>query len=171
MLLIFLMIIDAILFESRAGAAPMLGHRLPICEVSNGGLEDDRPWVAEFGAMPTIIFYVDPDERATNDHVAQAIKNSNLRPDAIRSYAIINYAASWLPNLFIQNAIEQKQKEFVHTTYVKDLTKRIVSCWSVADDASVVMLVAKDGVLKFYHAGAVPPAKLEEFMSLLKSDI
>lgn len=141
------------------------------CSVPNDGLKGDANWSSIFGDPTTILFYVDPDHRDDNEHVGETIKNSQILPEKLRSYVVINYAATWLPNVFIQNAIESKQRQFTHATFVKDLSKTLIKCWSLADDSSDVLLIGRDGLLKFYHAGPLAPAKVEELLGLIRKDV
>ena len=58
-------------------AAPALGERPPVVvfEGEDGAKVDGNPWsTEELKGKVHVMFYVDPDERTLNDHVAEALK-------------------------------------------------------------------------------------------------
>ena len=118
----------------------------------------------------SLIFYVDPDEKSLNEHVGKAIKKVKFDRTHFQSYAIINMDATWLPNFAIESILEDKQKEYPDTIYVKDLKKNFVYMWQIADDNSDVILLDKNGKVLFIHEGKLPPEKLNELIELIKSN-
>ena len=118
----------------------------------------------------SLIFYVDPDEKSLNEHVGKAIKKAKFDRSHFQSYAIINMDATWLPNFAIESILEDKQKEYPDTIYVKDLKKNFVYMWQIADDNSDVILLDKNGKVLFIHEGKLPPEKVEELIKLIQSN-
>jgi len=47
-------------------------------------------------------------------------------------------AATWMPNFAISMSIEEKQKRYPRTIYVRDYKKVLVDAWKIADDSSDV---------------------------------
>ena len=68
-----------------------------------GGRLDGTPWSSEelVSGKIIILFYVDPDESELNNHVTVAIKAEKFPLEKTGSVAVINMAATWLPNVKI----------------------------------------------------------------------
>ncbi len=115
-----------------------------------------------------VLFYVDPDEADTNDHVGKALTDLKIDAKKFSSVAVINMAATWMPNWAIKNKLKEKQKEFPHTLYVMDKDKILVKKWALKDDASDVILFDQQGKLIWKHYGKVGPKKLKELLELVK---
>jgi len=116
-----------------------------------------------------VIFYVDPDEKDTNEALTQALKNEHFDKTKFGTVAIINLAATWKPNFVIEKILASKQKEFPDTLYVKDREKVLVKKWQVADDSSDIIVIDKDGSVLYYHAGKVPST--QKIINLIKEHI
>ena len=82
----------------------------------NGGKVDGSAWNSSMlkGKIYTV-FYVDPDKRDLNNPLADAIKAKQFDRSKVNSVAIINLAATWLPNVFIESKLTEKQKKFPPT--------------------------------------------------------
>ena len=76
--------------------------------------------------MPTPISNVDPDESDLNNHVSEALKAEKFPLEKYGSIAIINMAATWLPNFALNMKLKSKQENYKNTVYVKDLQKILV---------------------------------------------
>ena len=125
----------------------------------NGGyVADGSTWSsASIKDKVYVMFYVDPDEKDTNEHYVQKLKEKAYDKSRYGSIAIINLAATWKPNFVIEKILKGKQEEFPDTIYVKDKASVLVSEWEVGDDASNVLIFSKSGELLFYKSG-----KMEE---------
>ena len=138
----------------------------------NGGRVDGTDWSSEMLQDKIhVLFYVDPDEKETNSAVADALKAKEFDRGSYASVAIINMAATWLPNFAIASSLEKKQKEFPHTIYVKDLHKTLVKEWKIADDSSNVLKIKKKGRLLFMHEGKLEQEQINTLISLIEERI
>ncbi len=115
-----------------------------------------------------IIFYVDPDEKDLNNAFSDALKAENLDRSRYASVAVINMGATWLPNFAIARALKKKQEKFPHTLYVKDLDKKGVKSWKIADDNSDIIITDKDGTVLFIREGKVPESEFADIVTLIK---
>ena len=81
-------------------------------EAGNGGKIDGSAWNSSMlnGKIYTL-FYVDPDERELNTPLADALKARKFDRKKVNSVAIINLAATWLPNVILEAKLEEKQKK------------------------------------------------------------
>jgi len=118
-----------------------------------------------------VLFYVDPDEKELNEHVSAALKKEAFDRENYGSVAIINMAATWLPNFAIASKLEKKQKNYPNTLYVKDLDSVLVREWDLKDDSSNVVLFAKDGKVLFVKKGKLNSEETLELISLIQDNI
>ena len=118
-----------------------------------------------------ILFYVDPDERKTNDALTQALKKRHFDRKKFASVAVINLAATWMPNIVLESLLKKKQKEFPDTVYVKDKQKVLVKQWQLADDASDVLLFDKNGKLLYKKFGKLNDAEIANVLDLIEQHL
>jgi len=131
-----------------------------------GGRLDGKPWSSdELQGKVHVLFYVDPDEKDTNNDASEALDKEKFPIDKFQSVGIINMAATWLPNFAISSALKDKQKRYPRTLYVRDYKKVLVNVWKIADDSSDVLAFDKKGRLIFRKDGKLTA---EEIQSLIK---
>ncbi len=118
-----------------------------------------------------VLFYVDPDEKDMNEHVTLALKAEKFDRTYYGSVAIINMAATWLPNFAIASKLEKKQEEFPDTIYAKDLESVLVKEWDLEDDSSNVVLFGKDGHVLFLKKGKLSDENVNELISTIKENL
>lgn len=147
-----------------ASAEVKIGAEPPAVELKGeegGRVAGGSLWKSsELKGKVHVLFYVDPDEKDLNEHAAQALKAKEFPLSDYGSVAIINMAASWKPNFAIESALEEKQKEFPHTVYVKDFKKVLVDRWKVQDDSSDVLVFDKEGKVVFVKNGKLSDAEV-----------
>ena len=115
-----------------------------------GGKVTGEPWSSEeLRGKVFSIFYVDPEERAKNEPLEAAYKKENFSQKLHGSVAITNLAAAWYPNNMIESLLKKKQAAFPFTTFVKDINKKAVKEWGLADDSINVIVVDKAGKVLF----------------------
>ncbi|MBL1244164.1 MAG: transcriptional regulator [Sulfurimonas sp.] len=143
-------------------------------EGENGGnVADDSAWnSSSIKENVYVVFYVDPDEKDTNEHFSQALKEKEYRKvGAFGSMAIINLAATWKPNFVIEGILKTKQEEFPDTIYVKDKTSVLVNEWELGDDAANVLVFDKTGKLLFYKTGKMSDEDMSKAFSLIEENL
>jgi len=138
----------------------------------NGGKVDGSAWNSSMlkGKIYTV-FYVDPDKRDLNNPLADAIKAKQFDRSKVNSVAIINLAATWLPNVFIESKLKEKQKKFPHTIYVKDKKKVLVKEWALADDNSNILIFDQKGRLIYKNFGKVSDDEIKEIIALIEKNL
>ena len=141
-------------------------------EGENGGRIDGTPWESSMlkGKIYTL-FYVDPDERDLNNPLADALKAKKFDRNKVNSVAIINLAATWLPNIVLEAKLKEKQKKFPHTIYVKDKKKILVKEWNLADDNSDVLIFDKKGKLIYKKFGKVSDNEIKDVIALIEKNL
>ena len=163
-----LIFVSAVFLINQAAQAIEIGEIPPKVELRErlGGRLDGKSWSSEdLQGKVHVLFYVDPDEKDTNNDTSEALDREKFSSDKFQSVGIINMAATWLPNFAISSAIKDKQKRYPNTIYVRDYKRVLVSAWKIADDSSNVLAFDKKGKLIFRKDGKLTA---EEIQTLIK---
>ena len=137
-----------------------------------GGRLDGKPWSSEeLQGKVQVMFYVDPDEKDTNNPASEALDKEKFPPDKFQSWAIINMAATFMPNFAINSALEKKQKRYPRTIYVRDLKKVLVNVWKIADDSSNVLAFDKTGKLIFRKDGKLNAEEIQKLIKTIRDNL
>jgi uncharacterized protein len=137
-----------------------------------GGRLDGKPWSSEeLQGKIHVLFYVDPDEKDTNNHASDAIDKEKFPVDRFHSYGIINMAATWMPNFAINMALKDKQERYPKTTYVRDYMKVLVKAWKIADDSSDVLVFDKKGKLIFKKEGKLNAMEVQTLIKAVRDNL
>ncbi|WP_084275401.1 hypothetical protein [Nitratiruptor tergarcus] len=59
-----------------------------------------------------LLVYSDPDKRDLNEEFFEKVKAKNFDRSKYGSVAIINMAATWMPNFLLNAILKKKQKKF-----------------------------------------------------------
>jgi len=163
-------IITTILFTSLVFAQLNIG-KVPkevILHDHLGGKIVGEPFsTKEIRGKVYLFIYVDPDEKGKNDNFFDQIKAKNYDRSKYGSIAVINLAATWLPNFAIESKLKSKQKEYPHTIYVKDKQKIFVKDWELEDDASNILLFDSEGKLLFIKNGVLNQDEINQVISMI----
>ncbi len=166
--MIGLVFVFAVVFLNLPAQAIEMGKIPPTVELKEkmGGRLDGTPWTsAELQGKVSVLFYVDPDEKDTNNEASEALNKEKFSEDKYQSFGIINMAATWMPNFAISSALKDKQKRYPKTIYVRDYKKVLVKAWNIADDSSDVLAFDKKGQLIFRKDGKLT---VEDIKTLIK---
>lgn len=118
-----------------------------------------------------ILFYVDPDKRDMNNALADALKAKKFNRKLYAPVAIVNLAATWLPNVILEAKLKEKQKKFPDTLYVKDKKKVLVEKWKLADDSSDILIFDKKGKLIYKKFGKVSDDEIPQVIALIQKHL
>jgi len=118
-----------------------------------------------------ILFYVDPDKRDLNNALADALQARNFDKRKVDSIAVINLAATWIPNAILENILKKKQKKFPDTLYVKDKKKVLVKKWNLADDNSDILIFDQKGKLIYKKFGRVAKTEIKSVIKLIEKHL
>ena len=167
-------IILGCLLAAASSMAIELGEVPPKVQLSgsNGGKVDGTSWSSSMlKGKVHILFYVDPDERDLNNNLTQALKKRHFNRQKYASVAMINLAATWLPNVILESKLKAKQKEFPDTIYVKDKKKVLVQKWDIADDNSDILIFDKSGKLLYKKFGKLSEKEVKNVLSLIEKHL
>ncbi len=151
-----------------------LGQAPPKVELqeNRGGRLDGTAWRSdELKGKVHVLFYVDPDEKDTNNDASEALDKEKFSAEKFQSVAIINMAATWMPNFAISMSVEDKQKRYPRTIYVGDYKKVLVDAWKIADDSSNILAFDKQGKLIFRKDGKLSPEDIQKLIRTIKENL
>ncbi len=141
-------------------------------EGDQGGKVDDSPWNSTMLKDKVhVLFYVDPDEKDTNNALSEVLKAKAFDRTHYRSVAIINLDATWMPNFAIESKLKKKQEKFPDTVYVKDKEKILVKQWGIADDSSDILLFDKSGKLIYLFEGKLDESEITKVIQLIEINL
>lgn len=155
-------------------AALEIGAPLPsvTLEGDRGGSVDGRAWESEsLKGKVRVIFYVDPDEKDLNNPFSEALKAEAFDRSRFGSVAIINMAATWMPDFALDIALKKKQENYPDTAYVRDRGRYILKQWQIADDTSDIIITDRDGKVLYLYEGRIPEARFPDIISLIKEHL
>ena len=159
---------------NQAAQAVEMGEILPKVELKEklGGRLDGKPWSSEeLQGKVHVLFYVDPDEKDTNNDASEALDKEKFPSDKYQSVGIINMAATWLPNFTISSSLNDKQKRYPRTIYVRDDKKVLVNAWKIADDSSNVLAFDKQGKLIFRKDGKLTTGEIQTLIKSIRDHL
>ena len=137
-----------------------------------GGKTNGEAWrSSSLKGKVHIVFYVDPDKKELNEALSQALKKRHFDRSKYGSVAIVNMAATWMPNVAIEAKLKSKQKEFPDTVYVRDRDRVLVKKWALADDNSDILIFNKKGVLIYKKFGKLSKAEISKVLSLIEKNL
>jgi len=166
-----LVIVMGAFLMHQAAQAIEIGQIPPRVELKEkvGGRLDGTPWSSEeLRGKVHVLFYVDPDEKDTNNDASEALDKEKFPSDKFQSVGIINMAASWLPNFAISSSLKDKQKRYPRTIYVRDYKKVLVNAWKIADDSSNVLAFDKQGKLIFRKDGKLTTEEIQKLIKAIR---
>ncbi len=160
--------------SAPAFALPTVGDKPAAVTLKDdqGGRLDGSPWTsAALNGKVHVLFYVDPDEKDVNEALEAALADAKFPKEKYGSVAIINMAATWLPNAAISSSLKSKQEKYPEVTYVKDLGKNLVKTWQLKDDAYNVLAFDKQGKLLFAKDGTLAKSDIDSFVTLVRQHL
>ena len=163
-----LLVSSIMLFALNMGEVPPK----VVLSQKNGGYLNGTEWNSSMLKNKLyVLFYVDPDERETNKAFIEALKAKHYDLNYYGSVAIINLAATWLPNVVLESKLKAKQKKFPNTIYVKDKSKVLVQEWNLEDDSSNVLVFNKNGELMYSYSGKLSSSEITKVITLIDRNL
>ena len=144
-----------------------------IIENDNGGMVlDGSAWNSSaIQDKVFVMFYVDPDEKDTNNEFSATLKEKKYDRSNYASLAVINLAATWKPNFIIESILKDKQEEFPDTIYVKDKNSVLINEWQIDDDASNIIIFSKSGKVLFYKSGKMSRKDISNALKIIEDNL
>jgi len=172
MVLALLFVISLVPVVAWAGAE--LGQVPPKVELKDslGGRLDGKLWSSdELKGKVHVLFYVDPDEKDTNNETSEVLDKEKFPAEKFQSVAIINMAATFMPNFLISSSLKEKQEKYPRTLYLRDYKKLLVQEWKLADDSSDIVAFDKSGKIIFRKDGKLTPEEIQKLLKVIKDNL
>ena len=163
-----------LVLSASVSFALMLGQIPPsvIIDGKSGGQVDGNAWDSTMlNGKVYVLFYVDPDKKDLNEAFTEALHEKQFSYDKYGSVAIVNMAATWMPNFAIEMKLKAKQKKYPNALYVRDKKKVLVKKWALEDDNSDILVFSKSGKLIFQYAGKLNQDQIDKVISLIESNL
>jgi len=157
-----------------AWAGAELGQVPPKVELKDslGGRLDGKLWSSdELKGKVHVLFYVDPDEKDTNNETSEVLDKEKFPAEKFQSVAIINMAATFMPNFLISSSLKEKQEKYPRTLYLRDYKKLLVQEWKLADDSSDIVAFDKSGKIIFRKDGKLTPEEIQKLLKVIKDNL
>lgn len=137
-----------------------------------GGRLDGKPWSSdELKGKVHVLFYVDPDEKDTNNETSEALDKEKFPAEKFQSVAIINMAATFMPNFLISSSLKEKQEKYPRTLYLRDYKKVLIQEWKLADDSSDIVAFDKSGNVIFRKDGKLTQEEIQKLLKAIKDNL
>ncbi|BAF69621.1 YtfJ family protein [Nitratiruptor sp. SB155-2] len=160
-----LSIIACFLMALEIGTIP----KRVVLEKDKGGTIDGSPFdTASMKGKVYLVIYSDPDKRDLNEPFFEKVKAKNFDRNRYTSIAIINMAATWIPNFLLNAILKAKQKKYPYTVYVKDNKKVLVHAWQLPDNDQVVMIFDQNGRVQYIGHGKLSQKEQERALHILE---
>ena len=169
-----LIFVSAVFLVNQMVLALEMGSVPPKVELKEklGARLDGSPWSSEeLQGKVAVMFYVSPDEKDTNNPASEALDKAKFPDDKFQSYGIINMAATWMPNFAINAALNEKQKRYPKTIYVRDYKKVLVQEWKIADHNSDILVFDKAGKLIFRKDGKLGDEEIRKMIKTITDNL
>ncbi|MRI59062.1 MAG: transcriptional regulator [Epsilonproteobacteria bacterium] len=143
-----------------------------VLDGKSGGRVDGKPFdSADLKGKVIFLVYSDPDKRGLNEELFQKLKERHFDREHYGSVAVINMAATWMPNFVLSAILKKKQKEFPDTLYVKDKQKVLVKEWGLADQDQNIVVLDKDGRVLFVDHGKLDAQKIDQVIQTIQEHL
>jgi len=113
-----------------------------------------------------LVIYMDPDERSNIEPLMKKLKT--LKTDGFQTIAIVNLAATWMPNSVLMSKLKKGQKGMKNTVYIFDKKKVLVKKWGLKDDNTVAMVFDKKGKLVYKKTGPLSSTHISNILAIIK---
>lgn len=143
-----------------------VGQPLPKVTISDAN--NAPATIPDLGTKVLAMFINDPDAADLNDPMADKLKAANLDKSVYRGVGIAILQDTVLPNSMVR-AIIRKKIEKYNATILTVTDNSLNTAWGLGDTngTSMVMIVDKQGVLRYQKKGAMTPAEIESTYQLV----
>jgi len=131
-----------------------VGQPLPSVTLSGkqGGYANGKSWEStKLKGHSRLIIYMDPDKRKNIDSLMKALSRNTSH--TFTTVAIVNLAATWMPNRVLISKLNKQRSKMKQTEYIFDKKRILVSRWGLPDDDTTVMVVNAAGNVLYAKSG------------------
>ncbi len=133
----------------------------------NGGDAKGQAWHSSILKGKTyLVLYMDPDKRKNIEPLLKRIKG--IKKKSFGTVAIVNLAATWMPNRVLMSKLKKGQKKIKDIQYVFDKKKVLVKKWGLEDDNTVAMVFDKRGKLVYKKTGPLSSTHIRNILAIIE---
>ncbi len=145
-----------------------VGHPLPDATLSgaSGGYADGKSWTsASLKGTPRLIIYMDPDKRKNVAPLTKTLSRNTSR--TFTTVAIVNLAATWMPNRVLISKLNKQKSKMKRTEYVFDKKRVLVSKWELPDNDTTVIITNAAGKVLYAKSGKLTDTDVSTILKKL----
>ena len=114
---------------------------------------------------------MDPDERAVNDHVSEALERERFPEAYFSSIAVINMDDTRIPDFILNRMLAAKQRRYPKAVFLRDFGRTLVHAWGLAEDSYDIVLFDENGKVLLVSKGRMKDDVLKDFIRLIKEGV
>lgn len=106
--------------------------------------------------------------KALNEPLITAIRAANLPHDSYQTTTIINTDDAIIgTGMFVRKSIESGKREFPWSQIIVDSNGTVKKDWELQPESSAVVVLDKNGVIKFAKDGQLSPQEVQQVITLV----
>ncbi|MDH2898960.1 YtfJ family protein [Rahnella variigena] len=106
--------------------------------------------------------------KALNEPLITAIRAANLPHDSYQTTTIINTDDAIIgTGMFVRKSIESGKREFPWSQIIVDSNGTVKKAWELQPESSAVVVLDKNGVIKFAKDGHLSPQEVQQVITLV----
>jgi len=106
--------------------------------------------------------------KALNEPLITAIRAANLPHDSYQTTTIINTDDAIIgTGMFVRKSIESGKREFPWAQIIVDSNGTVKKAWELQPESSAVVVLDKNGVIKFAKDGQLSPQEVQQVITLV----
>jgi len=151
-----------------------VGDTLPYATLENesGGTSHNKPWHAKsLKGKVHLLLYMDPDKREETQELLDAVNVLKVDSKKYSTVAIVNLAATWMPDAILKGLLSKKEKELKNTSFIFDKKKYLVKKWKMKDDASNILIVDKNLKILYQKVGEVSKKDVNHILKTISDTL
>jgi len=103
-----------------------------------------------------------------NEPLITAIRAANLPHDSYQTTTIINTDDAIIgTGMFVRKSIESGKREFPWSQIIVDSNGTVKKAWELQPESSAVVVLDKNGVIKFAKDGQLSPQEVQQVITLV----
>ncbi len=167
-------IIGSLLASMMMLHAVNVGEVLPsvVLDKNNGGNSQDKPWHSKsLKGKVHVLLYMDPDKRKEAMPFLDTLNAKQYDKKKYSTVAIVNLAATWMPDAILEGMLSKKQKELNNTEFVFDKRKYVLAKWDMKDDASNVVILDKNMKVLYSKSGKLSKKEEKKILNIIEEQL
>ena len=106
--------------------------------------------------------------KALNEPLITAIRAANFQNDRYQTTTIINTDDAIIgTGMFVRKSIESGKREFPWSQIIIDSNGTVKKAWELQPESSAVVVLDKNGVIKFAKDGQLSPQEVQQVITLV----